>query len=115
MLATPEAARFVLVTHAELFKPTYPKSKEKMIGPSALFFHQGEYHNCLRKIVQSSLAPEAIKRLIRGIESLAISTLDSWPDGQITNTFHGMKKVGMHFKCLITKWALFISYESSNV
>ncbi|KAL0283198.1 UNVERIFIED_CONTAM: Abscisic acid 8'-hydroxylase 3 [Sesamum radiatum] len=38
MLASPEAARFVLVTQAHLFKP-YPRSKENLIGPSALFFH----------------------------------------------------------------------------
>ncbi|CAI0558296.1 unnamed protein product [Linum tenue] len=42
MLASPEAARFVLVTQAHLFRPTYPKSKERLIGPAALFFHQGE-------------------------------------------------------------------------
>ncbi|KAI3445983.1 hypothetical protein Pfo_002648 [Paulownia fortunei] len=92
MLASPEASRFVLVTNADLFKPTYPKSKEKMIGPAALFFHQGEYHYHLRKLVQSSLSPEAIRKLIPGIEAIAISTLDSWASGQVTNTFQGMKK-----------------------
>ncbi|GFP84574.1 abscisic acid 8'-hydroxylase 4 [Phtheirospermum japonicum] len=73
MLASPEASRFVLVNNADLFKPTYPKSKEKMIGPSALFFHQGEYHSYLRRLVQSSLSPEAIKKLIPGIEDIAFS------------------------------------------
>ncbi|KAK6136869.1 hypothetical protein DH2020_029381 [Rehmannia glutinosa] len=92
MLASPEASRFVLVNNADLFKPTYPKSKEKMIGPSALFFHQGEYHNHLRKIVQSSLSPEAIKKLIPGLEAIAISTLESWANGKVVNTFQGMKK-----------------------
>ncbi|KAJ6345171.1 hypothetical protein OIU78_007944 [Salix suchowensis] len=38
MISSPEAARTVLVTRAHLFKPTYPTSKEKMIGPEALFF-----------------------------------------------------------------------------
>ncbi|KAM3695073.1 hypothetical protein ACJW31_07G103300 [Castanea mollissima] len=92
MLASPEAARFVLVTHAHLFKPTYPKSKEKMIGPSALFFHQGSYHSHLRKLVQSSLSPEAIRKLVPEIEAIAISALDSWANGQIVNSFHEMKK-----------------------
>ncbi|KAL0365399.1 UNVERIFIED_CONTAM: Abscisic acid 8'-hydroxylase 4 [Sesamum angustifolium] len=92
MLASPEAARFVLVTNAELFKPTYPKSKEKMIGPAALFFHRGEYHNHLRKLVQSSFSPEAIKKLIPGIEAIAVSILGSWLSGQVTNTFQEMKK-----------------------
>lgn len=93
MLASPEASRFVLVTNADLFKPTYPKSKEKMIGPAALFFHQGEYHSQLRKLVQSSLSPEAIRKLIPGIEAIAVSILDSWANGQVSNTFQEMKKV----------------------
>ncbi|KAK6253541.1 hypothetical protein QUC31_015261 [Theobroma cacao] len=93
MLASPEAARFVLVTHARLFKPTYPKSKEKMIGPYALFFHQGEYHTRLRKLVQSSLAPDTIRKLIPGIEDIAVSALESWAgSGQVINTFYEMKK-----------------------
>ncbi|XVE66834.1 hypothetical protein DITRI_Ditri08aG0111500 [Diplodiscus trichospermus] len=94
MLASPEAARFVLVTHAHLFKPTYPKSKEQMIGPSALFFHQGEYHTRLRKLVQRSLAPDTIRKLIPDIEDIAVSALDSWAvSGQVINTFLKMKKL----------------------
>eukprot|EP00268_Persea_americana_P006357 TRINITY_DN12307_c0_g1_i3.p1 TRINITY_DN12307_c0_g1~~TRINITY_DN12307_c0_g1_i3.p1 ORF type:complete len:476 (+),score=72.80 TRINITY_DN12307_c0_g1_i3:307-1734(+) len=92
MLASPEAAKFVLVTQAHLFKPTYPKSKEQMIGPSALFFHQGEYHTRLRKLVQNSLSPDAIRILVPDIESIAISTLDSWAGGCLINIFHEMKK-----------------------
>ncbi|KAK9287046.1 hypothetical protein L1049_015455 [Liquidambar formosana] len=92
MLACPEASRFVLVTQAYLFKPTYPKSKEKMIGPSALFFHQGEYHTLLRKLVQSSLSPDSIRRQIPDIEAIAISALKSWAGRRVINTFHEMKK-----------------------
>lgn len=93
MVASPEAARFVLVTQAHLFKPTYPKSKEKLIGPSALFFHQGEYHTKLRKLIQSYLSPEAIRKLIPSIEAIAISALESWVSGgQVIKTFHEMKK-----------------------
>lgn len=93
MLASPEGVRFALVTQAHLFKPTYPKSKEKMIGPSALFFHEGDYHTHLRKLVQSSLSPEALRRLIPGIEAIAISALESWASKQVINTFHKMKEV----------------------
>ncbi|XP_026455851.1 abscisic acid 8'-hydroxylase 4-like [Papaver somniferum] len=94
MLTSPEAARFVLVTHANLFNPTYPKSKEKMIGPSALFFHQGDYHSRLRKIVQGSLSPESIKGLVPDIERIVITTLSSWVgnDNHIVNTYHEVKK-----------------------
>ncbi|XP_042484417.1 abscisic acid 8'-hydroxylase 4-like isoform X1 [Macadamia integrifolia] len=92
MLASPEAARFVLVTEAHLFKPTYPKSKEQMIGPSALFFHQGDYHTRIRKLVQRSLAPDSIRKLIPNIEAVTVSTLESWAGGHVVNTYHEMKK-----------------------
>ncbi|KAL5788317.1 hypothetical protein ACOSP7_005266 [Xanthoceras sorbifolium] len=93
MVGSPEAARFVLVSHAHLFKPTYPKSKEKIIGPSALFFHDGDYHNHLRKMVQSSFSPGKIKKLIPYIETIALSVLESWTGhGQLINTFIEMKK-----------------------
>ncbi|WOL06569.1 abscisic acid 8'-hydroxylase 3-like [Canna indica] len=91
MLASPEAARFVLVTQAHLFKPTYPKSKENMIGPWALFFHQGDYHLRLRKLVQGSVAPDALRGLVADIEGLVISLLESWVGREIS-TFHAMKK-----------------------
>ena len=93
MLASPEAARFVLVTQAHLFKPTYPKSKEHLIGPSALFFHQGDYHVRLRKLVQGSLSLDAIRNLVADISATAASTLDSWDGGHVLNTFQEMKKV----------------------
>ncbi|XP_009775493.1 abscisic acid 8'-hydroxylase CYP707A1-like [Nicotiana sylvestris] len=92
MLASPEAARFVLVNQANLFKPTYPKSKETLIGQSALFFHQGNYHIHIRKLVQTSLNPEAIRNQIPHIEELAISALNSWAGGHVVNTYHEMKK-----------------------
>ncbi|KAK1358870.1 Abscisic acid 8'-hydroxylase 4 [Heracleum sosnowskyi] len=91
MLASPEAAHFVLVSHAHLLKPTYPKSKETMIGPSALFFHEGAYHTCLRKLVQSSLSPGAIQKLIPDIEAIAISTLESCNNSQVVYIFREMK------------------------
>ncbi|RWW80541.1 hypothetical protein BHE74_00011115 [Ensete ventricosum] len=68
ILASPEAARFVLVTQAHLFKPTYPRSKERMIGPWALFFHHGSYHMRLRKLVQGLLSPNALHGLVPDIE-----------------------------------------------
>ncbi|KAF3435403.1 hypothetical protein FNV43_RR22492 [Rhamnella rubrinervis] len=93
MLTSPEATRFVLVSHAQLFKPSYPKSKEKMIGPHALFFHQGNYHSQLRKLVQSSLNLNSLHKLIPDMEAIAISALDSWAGREVINTFHEMKKL----------------------
>ncbi|KAJ7566325.1 hypothetical protein O6H91_02G097100 [Diphasiastrum complanatum] len=91
MIASPEAAKFILVSHAHLFKATFPSSKEGIIGPRALFFHEGEYHKRLRKLVQSSFLPEAIRGMVSDIEALALRVLDSW-DGQTVNTFEEMKK-----------------------
>ncbi|KAL8097111.1 abscisic acid 8'-hydroxylase 4 [Apium graveolens] len=91
MLASPEAAHFVLVSHAHLLKPTYPKSKEAMIGPSALFFHQGAYHTRLRKLVQRSFSPGAIQKLIPDIEAIAISALESCNNSKVVNIFREMK------------------------
>ncbi|XP_022940325.1 abscisic acid 8'-hydroxylase 4-like [Cucurbita moschata] len=93
MLASPEAARFVLVTQAHLFKPTYPKSKERLIGPSALFYHQGDYHCRLRKLVQSSLSLDVIRSLVPDIDSVTTSALHSWTGAHLMNTFHEMKKI----------------------
>ncbi|CAA6664967.1 unnamed protein product [Spirodela intermedia] len=81
MLASPEAARFVLVTQAHLFKPTYPKSKETMIGPWALFFHQG-------RIPHAGGHPPACP----DIDTTVVSMLESW-DGRSITTFHEMKKL----------------------
>ncbi len=95
MLACPDAARFVLVTHAHLFRPTYPRSKEELIGPSALFFHQGDYHARLRKLVQRSLYPETFLKLIPDVEALAVSALESLSSQNVINTFQEMKKVSV--------------------
>ncbi|WOG82354.1 hypothetical protein DCAR_0101518 [Daucus carota subsp. sativus] len=112
MLASPEGARFVLVTHADLFKPTYPKSKEKLIGPSALFFHQGQYHAQLRKLVQSSLSPEAIRKLIPDIEATAISSLELCAKQRVANTFEEMKKFSFEVGILSIFSQLNSSYKT---
>nr|AJD25239.1 cytochrome P450 CYP707A99 [Salvia miltiorrhiza] len=94
MLAGPDAARFVLVTQAHLFKPTFPKSKEALIGPSAIFFHQGDYHLRLRKLVRAGLYPESLRRLIPGVEAATIAALRSWADADgVVNTYNEMKKL----------------------
>ncbi|EEF38770.1 abscisic acid 8'-hydroxylase 4 [Ricinus communis] len=92
MVASPEAIRFVLVTQASLFKPTYPPSKENLIGPSAIFFHQGSYHSQMRKLVQVSLSLDVIRNLVPHIEAIAVSALGSCSSANVVNTFHEMKK-----------------------
>nr|ARJ31380.1 ABA 8'-hydroxylase 1 [Epimedium pseudowushanense] len=91
MISSPEAAKIVLVSQANLFKPTYPPSKEKMIGPEAIFFHQGEYHSRLKRLVQSSFLPAALRGSVSEIEKIVLRILPSWEDTTI-NTLKEMKK-----------------------
>lgn len=93
MISSPQAAKFVLVSRANLFKPTFPISKERIIGPQAIFFHQGEYHSKLKKLVQTSLLPSAIKRSVSDIERVVLDLLPSWNNNSTITAFEEMKKV----------------------
>ncbi|KAH7553369.1 hypothetical protein JRO89_XS12G0003000 [Xanthoceras sorbifolium] len=90
MISNPEAAKFVLVTRAHLFKPTFPASKERMLGKQAIFFHQGDYHTKLRKLVLRAFMPESVKNIVSDIESIAKDSLQSW-EGRLITTFQEMK------------------------
>jgi (+)-abscisic acid 8'-hydroxylase len=92
MVSRPEAAKFVLVTKAHLFKPTFPASKERMLGPQAIFFQHGEYHMRLRHLVLRAFMPDAIRSTVPSIENIARKTLQSW-EGRTVNTFQEMKTV----------------------
>ncbi|KAJ8453137.1 hypothetical protein Cgig2_008021 [Carnegiea gigantea] len=112
MLGSPEAAKFVLMTKASLFKPTYPKCKERLIGSSAIFFQQGACHAQLRKLVQAAFSLDAVKPLVPKIESIAISTLDSWATyGQFIHTFHELKKFAFDVSVLSIFGELDSCYE----
>ncbi|XP_052205757.1 abscisic acid 8'-hydroxylase CYP707A1-like [Diospyros lotus] len=95
MLGSPEAVKFALVTEAHLFKQIYPRSKEQLIGPWAVFFRDGEFHSRVRKLVQGSVSLEVIRRMVPAVESLAVAALESCcgdsPPAAV-NTFHAMKK-----------------------
>jgi (+)-abscisic acid 8'-hydroxylase len=92
MISRPEAARIVLVSRAHLFKPTYPPSKEKMIGPEAIFFHQGAYHSRLKKLIQASFLPSAIRGSVSEVERIVLRLLPTWKNCTI-NTLQEMKRV----------------------
>ncbi|ESW28336.1 hypothetical protein PHAVU_003G278400 [Phaseolus vulgaris] len=89
MISNPEAAKFVL-HKAQLFKPTFPASKQRMLGTQAIFFHQGAYHATLRKLVLRTFTTEAIKNVVSDIESIAQTCLKSW-EGKFITTFLEMK------------------------
>ncbi|KAK9158817.1 hypothetical protein Scep_005391 [Stephania cephalantha] len=93
--SSPEATRLVLVNQAGLFKPTYPPSKERLIGPEAIFFHQGDYHSKLKKLVQATFLPLSIKELIPAIERIVLHILSSWNHNSTVNTLDEMKKLTM--------------------
>ncbi|PKU74080.1 abscisic acid 8'-hydroxylase CYP707A2-like [Dendrobium catenatum] len=99
MVSSPEAARFVLVTKANLFKPTFPASKERMLGPQAIFFQGGDYHARLRRLVLRAFMPEAIRRKIAGVEEIAVRVLSSC-DGRFINTFQEMKTYALNVALL---------------
>ncbi|KAL0369831.1 UNVERIFIED_CONTAM: Abscisic acid 8'-hydroxylase 2 [Sesamum angustifolium] len=93
MIASPEAAKLVLVSKAHLFRPTYPPSKMKMIGPEALFFHQGDYHLMLKKLVQASFSPSAIRGSLPALENIVLSFLPDWENRTtLICTLQEMKK-----------------------
>ncbi|KAL7589587.1 abscisic acid 8'-hydroxylase 2 [Lactuca sativa] len=92
MISSPKVAKIVLVTQSHMFKPTYPPSKEKMIGPEAIFFHQGPYHSHLKKLIQSSFLPSTIKGSVSQIEDIVLGFLPTWEHNNTINTLHEMKK-----------------------
>lgn len=92
MVASPEAAKAVLVTQANLFKPTYPRSKENMIGPEAIFFNSGTYHAKLKKLVQANFLPATIKGFVPDIEAIVLKILPTWKNKKII-TLKEMKMV----------------------
>ncbi|CAN6461423.1 unnamed protein product [Victoria cruziana] len=89
MLTSPEAVRFVL-TQARLFKPTFPASKMRMLGREAIFFHQGDYHSKLRKLVVRAFLPESLRNMVAHIDSVALDALRSC-DGRSVTAFLEMK------------------------
>ncbi|KAE8703454.1 Abscisic acid 8'-hydroxylase 1 [Hibiscus syriacus] len=93
MMSSPEAAKFVLLTKSHIFKPTFPASKERMLGKQAIFFSRGQYHAKLRKLYAFNVAllsifeedqvvyREDLKRcyyvLEKGYNSMAINLPDT--------------------------------------
>lgn len=62
-----------------------------MLGPQALFFHEGDYHARVRRLVQRSFLPERIRSTVSDIEELSLARLNTW-EGRTINTFMEMKK-----------------------
>ena len=114
MISSPEAAKFVLVTRAHLFKPTFPASKERMLGKQAIFFSQGQYHAKLRKLVLRAFMPEAIKSIVSNIESIAKDSLQSM-EGRLITTFQEMKTVSFPSLLLVLHLLLFKNREKTGV
>ncbi|XP_031501495.1 abscisic acid 8'-hydroxylase 3-like [Nymphaea colorata] len=98
MLTNPEAVRYVL-TQSRLFKPTFPASKMRMLGREALFFHEGDYHAKLRKLVVRAILPESLSKKVPEINSIALDSLKSC-DGRSVIAFHEMKSYAFNVALL---------------
>ncbi|KAK6116923.1 hypothetical protein DH2020_036399 [Rehmannia glutinosa] len=61
-----------------------------MLGKQAIFFHQGDYHAKLRKLVLRAFMPESIRNIVPDIESIAVSSLQSW-EGKLITAYQEMK------------------------
>ncbi|XP_051129333.1 abscisic acid 8'-hydroxylase CYP707A2-like [Andrographis paniculata] len=91
MISCPDAAKIVLSTKSHLFKPTFPVSKERILGRQAIFFHQGEYHSRLRKLVVKSFTPAAIGNIVAAVDAVAAAAVAAWENKQFITTFQEMK------------------------
>ncbi|MQM20983.1 hypothetical protein Taro_054014 [Colocasia esculenta] len=91
MVSSPEAIRSVLLAPADLLKPTFPPSKEKLIGPEALNFNHGSYHSTLKKLVRATFLPGSLRSAIPEIERMVLANLPSW-ENKIISTHVEMKK-----------------------
>ncbi|KAL0312332.1 UNVERIFIED_CONTAM: Abscisic acid 8'-hydroxylase [Sesamum radiatum] len=84
-----------------------PASKERILGKQAIFFHQGDYHAKLRKLVLRAFMPEAIKNIVSDIESIAVNSLESW-EGKLITTFQEMKtSFNFHSCSMHSTWHYF--------
>lgn len=110
MIANPEAVNFILVNKADLFKPTFPASKERLLGRNAVFFHQGEYHARIRKLILSSFLPEAVRGSVPDIENIALDILKTWK-GQTIVTYQEMKKYAFEVGIYSIFGLLNVSYK----
>lgn len=100
MISSPEAAKLVLSSRAHLFKPTFPASKERMLGKQAIFFHQGDYHAKLRKLVLRAFMPDSIREIVPEIEAIAVRCLESCQHRSLINTFQEMKNYSFNVALL---------------
>lgn len=112
MVSSPEAVRVILVTKAHMFKPTYPPGKERMIGRNAIFFHQGAYHSRLRRLLQASFVPSALKGSVPEIEQVVLNFLPTWKNCTI-NTLQEMKMVDLYMHRRAFDWS--IHHSSPNI
>lgn len=91
MVSSPAAAKLVLLTKAHMFKPSFPISKERMLGRSAIFFQQGDYHARLKKLMLRAFMPAVIRGKVSNVEEIAMSALQSWEGRSHINTYEEMK------------------------
>lgn len=93
MVASPDAIKFVM-THDELFVPTFPATKERLLGRHALFFHSGAYHGAVRRVAVAAFGPDGVRAAVPDVEAAAVRCLAGMEaQGEVPNAFRTLKDV----------------------
>ncbi|KAJ7521302.1 hypothetical protein O6H91_19G046700 [Diphasiastrum complanatum] len=91
VVTTPEASKWVLQTAQQSFRPGYPRSATTIVDPTETIY-QPKFHARMRKIVGSTLNPDALQHYVKYIDSVARISLTNWESNRIVNLYDEMKK-----------------------
>ncbi|GLJ20723.1 hypothetical protein SUGI_0377480 [Cryptomeria japonica] len=89
-----QANKFILTNENRLFRNSWPKSLNVLIGKNALINSQDADHKRMRRITHSVLGVETLKKSIARFERLVVQHLDSgWRPGQVVHAHHKVKEM----------------------
>eukprot|EP01018_Ginkgo_biloba_P017143 Gb_29433 [translate_table: standard] len=92
----PEANKFILINENKLFDNSWPKSTKVLNGYNSVITVLGEEHMRLRRVSQSVLGAEAMKKSVGRIEKMVIQHLDSnWQKGQTIHAHRNIKTMAL--------------------
>ncbi|KAJ7532742.1 hypothetical protein O6H91_13G017700 [Diphasiastrum complanatum] len=91
VVTTPEASKWVLQTAQHYFRPGYPRSVTTIVDATESIY-QPQFHSRMRKIVGSTLYPEALQNYVKYIDAVARISLSSWKFKKTVNLYDEMKR-----------------------
>lgn len=74
---TPEFAKFV-TSSTKLFEGGWPETLVAVVGPKSFMFKDGPHHMSIRKIIQKSLLPDALRSQVNVLETIILENMASW-------------------------------------